>query len=262
MKSYALITGATSGIGLELAEIHASKKGNLILVGRNSAKLSELKRELTDKYKIDVVAFSVDLSKADRVTKLIHRIKDQRLKVKYVINNAGFGLYGHFKDENIDRNLEMVDLNIRALTQLSHAFLSDMLQDNKGYIMNVGSVASFLPGPLMSVYYASKNFVLAFSQALGNELKGTGISVTCLCPGPTQTNFTKTARGENAKMLNSNLMSGKDVAQIGYEAMLKRKTISIPGFKNKLIVCLAKFLPRKTTLKMVRKVTGKLKKGQ
>lgn len=261
MKSYALITGATSGIGLSLARIHASKKGNLIIVGRNGAKLSKLKNELEHTFKIDVMAFSVDLSKETSVNKLINRIKDQKLRVKYLINNAGFGLYGEFKDTSIDREVEMIELNIKAVTMLSKAFLYDMKQHKKGYIMNVGSVASFLPGPLMSVYYASKNYVLAFSQALNEELKGTGVSVTCLCPGPTLTNFTKTARGEKAEILTSNLMSADDVAQIGYESMLDRKTIVIPGFRNKLIVFATRILSRRRIVSLVHKATSKLNKG-
>ncbi|MBN1176012.1 SDR family oxidoreductase [Candidatus Woesearchaeota archaeon] len=258
MKPYALITGATSGIGLSLATIHASRKGNLIIIGQNSRKLSEVKKELETQFKIKVVAFSVDLTKPDSVKKIVTRVREQNLSVKYVINNAGFGLYGLFRDTDIERELKMIDLNVKVVTELSKAFLPDMIAEGRGHIMNVASVASFIPGPLMSVYYATKNYVLAFSEAINNELKGTGVSVTALCPGPTETNFTKTARGEKAKMLSRNLMSAEEVAVIGYEGMLKKKAIVIPGFKNKLLAFLPRLLPRSNVVSIVRNVAEKL----
>lgn len=258
VKPYALITGATSGIGLSIATIHASRKGNLIIIGQNSRKLSEVKKELETRFKIHVVAFSVDLTKPESVKKIVSRVKEQNLKVKYVINNAGFGLYGMFRDTDIDRELKMIDLNVKVLTELSKAFLPEMIEEGKGYILNVGSVASFIPGPLMSVYYATKNYVLAFSEAINNELKGTGVSVTALCPGPTETNFTKTARGKKTHMLTKNLMSAEEVAVIGYEGMLKKKSVVIPGFKNKLLAFLPRILPRNNVVSIVRNVAEKL----
>lgn len=262
VKPYALITGATSGIGLSLATIHASRKGNLIIIGQNSRKLSNVKKELESQFKIDVVAFSIDLTKKDSVKKIVQRIKERKLKVKYVINNAGFGLYGLFRDTDIERELKMIDLNVKVITELTKAFLPEMIDSGRGYIMNVASVAAFLPGPLMSVYYASKNYVLAFSEAVNNELKGTGVSVTTLCPGPTETNFNKTARGENSKMLSNNLMSSEEVAIIGYEGMLNKKAVVIPGFKNKILACLPRFLPRGNVVSMVRKVSERLKDNE
>ncbi len=179
IKSYAVITGATSGIGQSLARIHASRKGNLIIIGRDTRKLSHLKKELELQYNSNIIAFSVDLTKKDSVKKIVQRIKEKKLRIKYVINNAGFGLYGMFKDTDIQRELAMIDLNIRVLTELTKAFLPEMIIEKKGYIMNVASVASFFPGPLMAVYYASKNYVLAFSQAVNKELEGSGCQCYC-----------------------------------------------------------------------------------
>ncbi|MFA5196741.1 MAG: SDR family oxidoreductase, partial [Bacteroidales bacterium] len=197
MPKTALITGASSGIGLELARIHASKGDNLVIVARNKTKLDELKTELESQYKISVYTLGRDLSMADSAKEVYEEIKKQNIKVYYLINNAGYGNYGYFTETSWKKEADMIQLNITTLTQLTKLFLPDMIKNGGGKILNLASTASFQPGPLMAVYFATKAYVLSFSQALNNEVKPQGVTVTALCPGLTESNFVNAASMHN-----------------------------------------------------------------
>ena len=244
-KSFTLITGASGGIGHDLALIAAAENKNLILVARSLHKLDELAENIRKNYKSEVITIAVDLSDELGVNKLIAEIESNTLVIDTLINNAGFGDFGDFAKANLAKNLEMIRLNISALTQLTHFALQGMLKTGSGKIMNVASTAAFMPGPGMAVYYASKAYVLSFSEALTRELKGSGVTVTTLCPGPTDTGFAISA-GLGKSLMHRILTAATpmQVAKAGYKAMLKGKAIEIPGFMNKLSAMSPRFTPR------------------
>ncbi len=251
----ALITGASSGIGLELAKIFASKGTNLIIVSRNVIELSKLKSELIEKNKIYVEEIVKDLSVPGSAKQVFDEVKSLSFDVDYLINNAGFGDYGLFYKSDWTKQERMINLNMLTLTQLTHLFLPGMIKRKSGRIMNVASTAAFQPGPLMSVYYASKAYVLFFSEAIANELEGTGVTVTALCPGPTKSGFQKAANVEHSKMLNADsIPTSKEVAEYGYKAMMKGKRVAIHGIKNKEIAFFSRRAPKTFILKTVRKL--------
>jgi uncharacterized protein len=252
LKSYTLITGASGGIGRDLALLAAADDKNLLLVARSGDKLEELSIEILKNYKVEVILSVVDLSTADGVNKLIAEINSKNIQLDTLINNAGFGDFGDFAKADLAKNLEMIRLNISALTQLSHFALQGMLKEGKGHILNVASTAAFMPGPGMSVYYASKAYVLSFSEALTRELKGSGVTMTTLCPGPTDTGFA-IAAGLGKSLLHKVLpaATSKEVAVAGYKAMLKGKAIVIPGFVNKISVLSPRFSPRSMVRNMM-----------
>jgi uncharacterized protein len=181
----ALITGASSGIGLEFAKTFAAAKNNLVLVARSEGKLNVLANELKMAHGIAVKVISTDLSSMDEVQRVYDTCKAENIVVDYLVNNAGFGDFGFFVESDWDKTAQMIDLNIKSLTKMCRLFIPDMLERKAGKIMNVASTAAFQPGPTMAVYYATKSYVLFFSEAICNELQGTGVSVTCLCPGAT-----------------------------------------------------------------------------
>ena len=244
-KTYTLITGASSGIGYDLAKIAAADGKNLILVARSEDKLDQLAEELRKSYPIEVVSIAVDLSDEAGVNELISEVETGNLAIDTLVNNAGFGDFGDFAKADLAKNMEMIRLNIGALTHLTHTFMQKMLISGKGRIMNVASTASFMPGPGMAVYYASKAYVLSFSEALTRELKGSGVTVTTLCPGPTNTDFAKVS-GLGHSLMHRMLppATSLDVAKAGYKAMLKGKSIEIPGIMNKLSALTPRFSPR------------------
>jgi hypothetical protein len=251
----ALITGASSGIGLELAKIFASKGVNLIIVSRNIIELSKLKSELLEKNKIYIEEIIKDLSVPGSAKQVFDEVKSISFDVDYLINNAGFGDYGPFYKSDWAKQERMINLNMLTLTQLTHLFLPEMVKRKSGRIMNVASTAAFQPGPLMSVYYASKAYVLFFSEAIANELEGTGVTVTALCPGPTKSGFQKAANVEHSKMLNADsIPTSKEVAEYGYKAMMKGKRVAIHGIMNKEIAFLSRRAPKKFILNTVRKL--------
>ncbi|MFN4083418.1 MAG: SDR family NAD(P)-dependent oxidoreductase [Bacteroidia bacterium] len=253
MKKTALITGASSGIGFELANIHAKNGGNLVLAARNIKKLEEIKKQFETEYNIKVDVFEIDLSKSNSAEEIYNFTKNNNLNIDYLINNAGFGDFGLFNNSNWESNKEMIQLNITSLTQLTYLYLQDMIKNKNGKIMNVASIAAFQPGPLMAVYFATKAYVLHFSEAIANEVAEFGITVTALCPGPTQSNFFN-----KANMLGSGLVKGKklpsskEVAIFGYKAMLNGKTVAVHGIKNKLLLFSNRFAPRNMVVKIVR----------
>lgn len=251
-KTYTLITGASGGIGFDLAQIAAADGRNLILVARSVDKLEKLAEEIRKTTKSEVITIPVDLSNEAGVNKLISEISTNDLHLDGLINNAGFGDFGDFAKADVSKNLEMIQLNISALTQLTHFALQGMLKVGNGRIMNVASTAAFMPGPGMAVYYASKAYVLSFSEALSRELKGSGVTVTTLCPGPTDTDFA-TAAGLGKSLMHRMLppASSLEVAKAGYKAMIKGNALEIPGFTNKLTSITPRFTPRSILKNMI-----------
>lgn len=243
---FTLITGASSGIGLELARIAAQKGQNLILVARNEKILNNLKEEWERSFPIQVKVFACDLSENHAVDSIVHFLQLNKLQVNVLINNAGFGLFGKFDETDLEKEAAMMQVNMVALTQLSKYIYREMLSLGKGQILNVASIAGFMPGPLMSVYYASKAFVISFSQALAKEAKGTGVSVTVLCPGPTHSNFEKNADLSSSMLFKSfgKLPTSKDVATFAFRKMEKGKTLAIHGNINRLLIFCMRFIPR------------------
>jgi len=245
MKKTALITGASGGIGMELAHILASKGDNLILVARSIDKLNALKLELETQYGISVYVITTNLADLNAAQTVYDEIKTQKIRVDYLINNAGFGDYGLFAECDWDKQLEMIQLNVITLTHLTRLFLPDMIHHKFGKILNVASTAAFQPGPTMSVYFATKAFVLSFSEAIANEVKGTGVKVTVLCPGPTETGFKKAAAlGESGLFKGGHIASSRDVAEFGYNKMMKGEIVVIHGFMNNVLAQSSRFAPR------------------
>ncbi|MBC7381593.1 MAG: SDR family oxidoreductase [Bacteroidia bacterium] len=254
----ALITGASNGIGLELAKIHAGRGGNLVLVARNKPKLEELKAELEMQYKVLVLIIEKDLSVKDSAQQVYEEIKRLNIEVDYLINNAGFGDYGMFYETDWNKEFQMINLNITTLTQFTKLFIKDMVIRKSGKIMNVASTAAFLSGPTMAVYFATKAYVLSFSEAIANEVNDKGVSVTALCPGATESGFQQTAAMQESGLVKGKkLPAAKEVALFGYEEMLKGKTVAIHGFMNYIMANVVRFLPRALVVKVTRKIQGK-----
>lgn len=254
MKDYTLITGASSGIGYELAKLAAKSGQNMVLVARDKSQLEKVKKELTkiDK-QLSVEVIALDLSEPTSAQMLFDFCKKKKCNVTTLVNNAGFGDYGEFEKSDRKRQLAMIDLNVRTLTDLTHLFLQNMVAQKSGKIMNVGSVASFLSGPLMSVYFATKNYVLAFSEAIAEELRGSGVTVTCLCPGSTKTNFGKTAHVSNTHSTADPKTTAQDVAQFGWYHMNQGTMVATYGFGNRLSIRLANLLPRSVRVRLIKK---------
>ncbi len=252
MKSFALITGASSGIGLELAKLCAQDGFNLLLISRNGKNLTNLAKELENLYAVEVICQLLDLTKSDAAYQIFNLVDNRKLNIDILINNAGFGYSKLFLESNIKEQEQMMQLNIMTLTLITRLIGAEMLKKRQGKIVNVASVAAYFPGPFMAVYYASKAFVLSFSEALAEELKGTGVSVTALCPGSTITNFQKRAGLGEAKLFNSNLMDASTVAQIGYDGMMQGKRVVIPGIINLLEVLFSHFFLRPLAAKFIK----------
>jgi len=241
----ALITGASSGIGLELARIFAQNKTDLVVVARNELQLQELSRQLESEFGVKVWILAKDLSVRESAQQIFDWCQEQKLEIQYLINNAGFGDNAFFATSDIRKQEQMIDVNIWSLTALCHLFLPGMLQSKTGKILNVASTAAFVPGPEMAVYYATKAYVLHFSEAIANELQHTGITVTALCPGPTSSGFQAAAQMENNKLVKGKkLPSSKSVAAYGYKAMMRGKTVAIPGFGNFMTAFGVRFVSR------------------
>ncbi|MCI9233806.1 MAG: SDR family oxidoreductase [Bacilli bacterium] len=240
----ALITGASSGLGADMARVLARRGYNLILVARRKEKLEKLKKELEHPKKgfgIEAEIISMDLASTFNCMKLYNKVKKQDIDI--VINNAGFGLFGEFTSTKLEKELDMIDLNIKSVQALTKQFLKDFKEKDKGYILNVASSAGFMSGPYMATYYATKAYVLHFTEALNEELRraGSKVYIGALCPGPVDTNFNKVA---GVKFAIDGLES-YEVAEYAIEKMLKRKLIIIPGFKMKCAIIGTRFLSRK-----------------
>ncbi len=257
MKKTVLITGASSGIGLEFAKIFAKNGYDLVLVARNTAKLQGLAAELAPT-KSEII--SMDLSDPHAPKKLFEIVTALGLEVDTLINNAGFGDFGNFHESDWTKQAQMLQLNINTLTELTHLFVKPMVARKNGKILNVASTASFQPGPLMSVYYATKHYVLAFSEAIAEELAPLGITVTTLCPGATASGFQSAAAMEESSLVKGKkLPSSEEVALYGYKALQKGKIVAIHGAMNYLMANSVRFTPRKMVLKIVRKMQEKSK---
>lgn len=255
MKKTALITGASSGIGLEFARIFAMNNCNVVITARNESKLNELAKELEVKHNIKVKIIAKDLSDKNSPQEIYDELKSEGIEIEYLINNAGFGGYGKFQNTDWNHEEEMVQVNITALMYLSKVFVQDMLARNSGRILNVASTAAFQPGPLMSVYYASKAFVVSFSEAMSYELKDTNVTVTVLCPGPTHSDFHIRAGIEQSKLTTGRrIPSSYDVALVGYNAMMKGKRRVIEGTVNKFLAFASWILPKKFVMGIVYKI--------
>lgn len=259
MKNTALITGASNGIGLELAKIHASKGGDLVLVARNKFKLDEIKIELEKQFKISVYTIGKDLSLTNAAQEIYDETNKENIQVDYLINNAGFGDFGMFAETDWNKELQMINLNITSLTHFTKLYLQDMVKRRSGKIMNVASTAAFQSGPTMSVYCATKAYVLSFTEAISNEVIDKGITVTALCPGATETGFQAAGGLDDSKLFkDKKLPTAKEVAQYGYASMIKGKTVAIHGIMNYIMSNSIRFIPRSLVLKISRKMLDKV----
>lgn len=255
MKQVALITGASSGIGKEFAQIHAEKGGDMIIVARRADKLETLKQELEEKYKVQVMAIAKDLTAPEAPKEIYDEVSKAGIQVDYLLNNAGFGGHGKFHERAWEQDLAMIHLNIIALTALTRFFLPDMVNRNQGKILNVSSTASFMPGPLQAVYFATKAYVTFFSNAIAEELHDTNVTVTTLLPGATETEFAQTSGMENTDLFKKTV-TARSVAEDGYNGMLKGKLDVISGLTTmqKLMIATVPLSPKKMVLTQVRKM--------
>ena len=259
-KEITLITGASSGIGRELARVFAENGHDLFLAARNRERLDALKEELSEGHGVRVLTHSLDLSEAGSPERLAGKLKSQGIEVRNLVNNAGLGDFGIFAESEPDKIREMLMVNIHALTLLTRLLLPGMTQRGKGRILNVGSVAGFIPGPCMAVYFATKAYVLSFSEALSMELKGTGVTVTVLCPGTTDTEFFRRAGLSSNPPGRRGMIDPKTVARAGYNKMMNGQTIVIPGLRNRLLTVLPRFFPRAVVREGVRRVQENCRK--
>jgi len=247
-----VITGATTGIGYELSKLFARYNFNLVLTARNSELLQQRKEELEKSFPIQIKTFQLDLSNPDSAKKLFAPLKEEDIYVEVLVNNAGFGLVGPFLETDLEKEIQMIQLNEIAPVILSKLFLKQLPAGVPGRILNVASTASFIPGPLMSVYYASKAQLLSFGLALDCELEGKGVSVTTLCPGPTATEFQSRARLHGVKLLKTPMMDAKTVAWKGFVGLMRGKRVVVPGLLNKLSVISMKVFPQRLLLPVIK----------
>jgi uncharacterized protein len=249
-----LVTGPTSGIGLELAKCFAAEGSRLVLVARNAEALQSLAGELQRSHKVEAVVLTADLAQPETPERIFSELQGRGISVDVLVNNAGFGAWGKFAELPLPRQLGMLQVNITALVHLTGLFLPGMLQRQRGGILNVASVAGFVPGPGMAIYYATKACVLSFTEALAEELIGANVTVTALCPGPTLTNFGNVARfPEKRRKIRMATMPAEAVARYGHRAFRRGKAVAVPGLQNRLIILISRFLPRS----LVRRVVGK-----
>ncbi|WP_299102964.1 SDR family oxidoreductase [uncultured Winogradskyella sp.] len=253
----ALVTGAASGLGFELALLLAKDAYTLILIDIDEDRLNDAKNKILDTYNATKTTLILkDLSLPNAATEIYNAVKN--IEIDVVINNAGFGLFGTFCDTDWERESQMLNLHIITTTHLLKLILPDMVKRGSGKILNLSSLAAFQPGPLMALYYASKGYILSFSEAISNELKGTGVTVTALCPGPTKTSFQSVVSEDAAEnKIAFNMACPKEVALYGYNAMQKGKVVAIPGTINKFLSVLPRILTRNRTTKIVRKIQDK-----
>lgn len=252
-RKNALVTGASSGIGLELARIFAREGYNLVLVARDADRLRRLASELEKSHGTRSLILATDLAEAGSAAYVLDQTSRAQLVVDVLVNNAGFGQYGLFADNDLEECLRQIQLNVTTLTHLTRLYLPGMIGRTSGRILNVASTAAFQPGPLMAVYFATKAYVLNFSEALANELEGTGVTVTCLCPGATATEFHERAKATGQRLLKMGSMDARTVAEDGYRALIEGKPVVISGFKNWLVAQSVRFAPRRLVTWIARK---------
>lgn len=253
-----LITGASQGLGYAFAKLFAEGGYNLVLIARSKEKLTVIAHELEKEFSISVSILAKDLTQSGAPLEIFAELQKKKIEIDILVNNAGFATYGLFSETNIQEEVEEIQLNITSLTYLTKLFLPQMLRRKKGKILNIASLAAFLPGPLMAVYYATKAYVLHFSEALAQELKGTGVEVTTLCPGTTATGFVTRAHMEKSKLFKGKPMDVMDVARAGYQGLLRGKTVVIPSNKNKMFAFFSRILPHSLTVKIVQQMQEKI----
>jgi short-subunit dehydrogenase len=255
MTRTALITGASAGIGRELARLFAKDGYRLVLVARSAANLSQLALQLQQESGVEAKTFPLDLSEAPAGRFLFDQLARENVAVDGLVNNAGYGKLGAFANIALEESQGQIELNVTALTTLTKLFVNPMIERKSGKILNVASTAGFQPGPLMAVYYATKAYVISFSEALANELAGTGVTVTCLCPGATDTEFQKRAGTESTTLFRRmRPMDAVAVARDGYRGMMKGKPLVISGFKNWLLAESLRISPRRVVTAVSRKI--------
>ncbi len=254
MRKTVLITGASSGIGLELARLFARDGYDLVIVARRREVLQRVAQELQVACNVSVTAVAKDLAMPGAAEELVEELRREGLHLDALVNNAGFATYGRFTETDLATELQLMQLNMVTLTALTKLLLPDMLARGEGKILNVASTAAFQPGPLMAVYYASKAYVLSFSEALANELRGTGVTVTALCPGITRSGFQARAGLEDSRLLRMGLMDAATVAHIGYRGLMRNHTVVIPGLKHRLLTFAVRLTPRNVVTRIVRMI--------
>ncbi len=251
----ALVTGASSGIGLELATLLAREGHDLVVVARSRERLEDLGRGLHAQYGATVTAMSRDLADPASPRETVAEVESRGLSIEVLVNNAGLGVYGFFAETPLEKELAMIQVNLVALTELTKRLLPAMLRRRRGRILNVGSTAAFQPGPLMAVYYATKAYVLSFSEALANETAGSGVTVTALCPGPTLTEFQQRAGVGQTRLFRSPLLLDvSTVALAGYRGMIRGKRVVIPGLGNKMLAQATRLAPRSLVTAVARQI--------
>ena len=249
----ALVTGGSGGIGLELAKVLARKGFDLVLVARRRDTLEAAAGQLEGKFDVTAHVFAADLRRREAPEEIFDFLRNENIPIEALVNNAGIGLGGEFSETELQRELEMIQVNIAALTHLTKLFLPPMIKRRSGRILNVASTAAFQPGPLMAVYYATKAYVLSFSEALAEELRNSGVTVTALCPGPTQTQFADSAQMTNSRLFTTfGVADAADVAEYGFDAMVHGRRLAIPGIKNKLLAQANRLAPRALSAKIAR----------
>jgi short-subunit dehydrogenase len=257
-RKTALITGASSGIGRELAELCARDGYDLVLVARREDRLRGLQEKWTAQYAVNVRSLPMDLSDDAAPQRLFDELAGTPIDI--LINNAGFATYGPFAETDVASQVEMVRVNVQAVTHLTRLFLPPMVRRGEGRIMFLASMAAFVPGPLMAVYYSTKAYVLSFSEALSEELRGTGVIVTAFCPGPTATEFQARARLERSGLLRIARMEVGPIAKAGYRAMMKGETVAVPGILNKVVTVLIRIAPRSLIRWVVHKLQSQVER--
>jgi hypothetical protein len=253
MTHTALVTGASGGIGRELATRLARDGHDLVVVARSEEKLIELGNRLQNDYGVTVTVVVKDLADPDSPAEIQSALDDRDIEIDILVNNAGFATYGRFLDTDLDTERDELQVNVVAVTELTKRFLPGMVERGEGKVLNVASTAAFQPGPLMAVYYASKAYVLSFSEALTTELDGTGVSVTALCPGPTDTGFQSRADMGASKLVQGGLQDPAEVARAGYRGMQAGEAVVVPGVRNKLLTVAVRLLPRSVVRSMVKR---------
>lgn len=259
MVKRVLITGPTSGIGHELARCFAENEFELILVSRSEKKLQTLAKELKDDYNVKSIIVIADLTKRTSPKKVFKTVTDKELTVDILVNNAGYGSYGQFRDLDLDNEVDMIDLNVTSLVEMTGLFLPHIIK-RKGKILNVASTAAFQPIPLMATYAATKAFVLSFTEALTNELSDTSVTVTALCPGPTRTNFDKAAHMEKTGLFKGpGVMDADAVARKAYDALMEGRGVVVTGVANRAGTILSQVLPGSSSASIAKKVMKRMK---
>jgi short-subunit dehydrogenase len=257
MKTTTLITGASSGIGYELSKLFARDGHNLVLVARSQQKLQRLADELEETFEVSVKVIVKDLSMPTSPDEIFAELERESIQVDVLVNNAGFQVYGPFAETDVVKEQQMVQVNLVSLTHLTKLLLPGMLKQGRGKILNVGSTGSFVPGPLNAVYCATKAYVLSFSEAIAEELEGTGVTVTTLCPGATRTDFITKAGMDDVRLFQGRIMDAATVAEIGYRALMEGRRVVIAGLGNKMQIFSARFLPRRMVARVAKNVMSR-----